>query len=57
MKTKLTLKKFSKKSKKKQKPSAFAEKLRKGLDEILEFEQGKKTLRTHVVEFPEPPLA
>ena len=35
---------------------SFAEKLKKGLEEVLEFEQGKRTLKTHVVELPEPPL-
>lgn len=56
MKTKTPLKKYSRKLKKQQRVSSFAEKLKKGLDEVLEFEQGKKTLRTHVVELPEPPL-
>lgn len=26
------------------------------MEEVLEFEQGKKTLKTHMVELPEPPL-
>src|SRR5579872_313849 len=36
--------------------SAFSEKIKKGLEEILQFEQGKKTLRTKFIELPEPPL-
>ena len=56
MKKKLTSKRLSRKSKKQQGTGTFSEKLKKGLDEILEFEQGKKTLRTHVVDLPEPPL-
>ncbi len=36
--------------------SAFSEKIRRGLEEILEYKQGKRTLRTKLIELPEPPL-
>jgi putative transcriptional regulator len=36
--------------------SAFSEKIKKGLEEILEFKQGKRTLRTKLIDLPEPPL-
>lgn len=36
--------------------STFSEKVKKGLEEILEFEKGKKTLRTRFVELPESPI-
>ncbi len=49
-------KRTSDKSSKKSRKNTFAEKLQKGLEEILEFEEGKKTLRTHVVEIPERPI-
>ena len=51
MKKRSTSSRSSKKSK-----SAFAEKLKMGLEEILEFEDGKRTLKTHVVEIPEKPI-
>lgn len=56
MKTRPTSKRSSKGSKSRQRVKTFSEKLKRGLEEVLEFEQGKKTLRTHVVELPEPPL-
>jgi len=36
--------------------SSFSEKIKQGLEEILEYKQGKTTLRTKLVELPEPPL-
>ncbi len=36
--------------------SALSEKIKKGLEEILEYKQGKRTLRTKLIELPEPPL-
>jgi putative transcriptional regulator len=36
--------------------SSFSEKVKKGLEEILEYKQGKTTLRTKLIELPEPPL-
>lgn len=36
--------------------STFSEKIKKGLEEILEYKQGKRTLRTKLIELPEPPL-
>ena len=36
--------------------SSFSEKVKKGLEEILEYKQGKITLRTKLIELPEPPL-
>ena len=56
MKTRHTLKRSSTKLKTKRKPRAFAEKLKQGLEEILQFEEGKKTLKTHIVDLPEPPI-
>lgn len=56
MKRKHTSNSSSKKSKKALKISAFSEKLKKGLEEILEFEEGKRTLKTHVVDLPKPPI-
>jgi len=50
MKKRTISKKSSTKSKSKQKPSRFAEKLKQGLEEILEFEKGKKTLKSRLVE-------
>lgn len=43
-------------SRKKQKPSLFATKLRQGLEEILEFEESKKPLKTKMIVLPDPPL-
>lgn len=34
--------------------STFSKKIKKGLEEILEYEQGKRTLNTKVVDLPEP---
>lgn len=56
MKKKHTSKKSSQKSKNKPKHHTFAEKLKQGLEEILKFEEGKKTLKTYIVEIPEPPV-
>jgi len=36
--------------------SSFSEKVKKGLEEILEYKQGKRTLRTKLINLPEPPL-
>lgn len=36
--------------------NTFSEKVKKGLEEILEFEKGKKTLRTRFIDLPEPPI-
>jgi putative transcriptional regulator len=36
--------------------NTFSEKIKKGLEEILEYKQGKRTLRTKLIELPEPPL-
>lgn len=36
--------------------SAFAEKVKRGLEEVLEYKQGKRTLRTKMIELPEPPM-
>ncbi len=36
--------------------SALSEKIKKGLEEIVEYKQGKRTLRTKLIELPEPPL-
>ncbi len=33
----------------------FFEGLKKGLEDAIEFEKGKKILKTHLVELPEPP--
>jgi putative transcriptional regulator len=49
-------KNLSKKLKKSKVSSPFSEKVKKGLEEILEFKQGKRTLRTHLIDLPEPPL-
>ena len=35
--------------------SAFSEKVKQGLEEILEYKQGKRTLRTKLIDLPEPP--
>jgi len=35
---------------------AFSEKVKKGLEEILDYKQGKRTLRTGLIELPEPPM-
>lgn len=56
MKTKYISNSSSKKSKKPLKIRTFAEKLKKGLEEVLEFEEEKKTLKTHIVDLPEPPI-
>jgi putative transcriptional regulator len=36
--------------------STLSKKIKKGLEEILEYKQGKRTLRTKLIELPEPPL-
>jgi len=36
--------------------STFSEKLKRGLEEILDYERGKKTLRSKWIEFPDPPM-
>src|ERR1700722_14889963 len=46
----------SKKLKKSKSMSSFSEKIKKGLEEILEYKEGKTTLRTKLIELPEPPL-
>jgi len=35
--------------------STVSEKIKKGLEEILEYKKGKKTLRTKLIDLPEPP--
>ncbi len=35
--------------------STVSEKIKKGLEEVLEYTQGKRTLRTKLIELPEPP--
>jgi putative transcriptional regulator len=45
-----------KKSKKNKPMSAVSKKIQKGLEEIFEYTQGKRTLRTKLIELPEPPL-
>ena len=35
--------------------SKFFEGVKKGLEDAIEFEKGKKILKTHLVELPEPP--
>lgn len=36
--------------------SALSQKIKKGLEEILDYKEGKKTLRTRLIELPEPPV-
>lgn len=36
--------------------SKFFEGIKKGLEDAIAFEKGKKTLRTHSIELPEPPM-
>jgi putative transcriptional regulator len=36
--------------------STFSRKLKKGLKEALEYEKGKKTLKSKLLEFPDPPM-
>ena len=36
--------------------STVSEKIKKGLEEILEYKQKKRTLRTKLIEMPEPPF-
>jgi putative transcriptional regulator len=36
--------------------SSFSKKVKKGLEEILEYKQGKRTLRTKLIDLPKPPL-
>jgi putative transcriptional regulator len=36
--------------------SKFFEGIKKGLEDVIEYEKGKKTLRTHFVELPKPPV-
>jgi putative transcriptional regulator len=36
--------------------SVLSQKIKKGLEEILEYNEGKRTLRTKLIELPEPPL-
>lgn len=36
--------------------SSLSNKIKRGLEEILEFKRGKRTLRTKLIELPEPPL-
>ncbi|MES2273605.1 MAG: XRE family transcriptional regulator [Chlamydiota bacterium] len=36
--------------------SKFFEGLKKGLEDAIAFEKGKKTLRTRSIELPEPPM-
>ncbi|MBY0528912.1 MAG: helix-turn-helix domain-containing protein [Rhabdochlamydiaceae bacterium] len=36
--------------------SAVSQKIQKGLEEIVEYTQGKRTLRTKLIDLPEPPL-
>jgi len=36
--------------------STLSEKIKRGLEEILEYKQGKRTLRTKLIDLPEPPL-
>ena len=35
----------------------LSEKIKKGLEEILEYKQGKRTLRTKLLNLPDPPAA
>ena len=35
--------------------STLAEKIKKGLEEVLEYTQGKRTLRTKAIDLPAPP--
>lgn len=36
--------------------NALSQKIKRGLEEILEHTEGKRTLRTKLIELPEPPL-
>ncbi len=36
--------------------STVSEKIKKGLEEILEYKKGKRTLRTKLIDLPEPPI-
>lgn len=36
--------------------STFSEKVKMGLEELLEYKQGKRTLRIKLIELPEHPL-
>jgi len=36
--------------------STLSQKIKKGLEEILEYKQGKRTLRTKMIELPAPPM-
>jgi putative transcriptional regulator len=36
--------------------SVLSKKIKKGLEEILEYKEGKRTLRTKLIELPEPPM-
>lgn len=36
--------------------STFSEKVKKGLQEIFEYKQGKRTLRMKWIDLPDPPL-
>jgi hypothetical protein len=42
--------------KKRKAMSTFSQKVKKGLKEILEYKQGKRTLRTKLIELHELPL-
>jgi len=36
--------------------NALSQKIKRGLEEILEHTEGKRTLRTKLIELPQPPL-
>jgi putative transcriptional regulator len=55
-KIKRSLRDCSKKLKTSKSMSTFSEKVKHGLEEILEYKQGKRTLRTKLIDLPEPPM-